>query len=64
MHHEMRELPVYAMVVSDGGSKLQESDPANTGQHRGCKRTSGRAEGFYGECGARAVSEPESARAG
>jgi uncharacterized protein (TIGR03435 family) len=31
MHHEMRELPVYAMVVSDGGSKLRESDPATQG---------------------------------
>jgi uncharacterized protein (TIGR03435 family) len=31
MHHEMRELPVYAMVVSEGGSKLRESDPATQG---------------------------------
>ncbi len=31
MRHEMRELPVYAMVVSEGGSKLRESDPATQG---------------------------------
>ena len=31
MHHEMRELPVYAMVVSDGGLKVTESDPATRG---------------------------------
>jgi len=31
MHHEMRELPVYAMLVSEGGSKLRESDPVTPG---------------------------------
>ena len=35
-HHEMRELPVYALVVAKGGSKLKESqpdDPSVNGGH-------------------------------
>jgi uncharacterized protein (TIGR03435 family) len=27
VHHEMKELPVYALVVAKGGSKLKEADP-------------------------------------
>ena len=30
VHHEKRELPIYALVVAKGGSKLKQADPKDT----------------------------------